>query len=448
MSHAPVWDSLSKKEPKIKGWCPSAYHPMMSRDGLIVRVKPRLAALNPEQLEVLAELATSYGAGVIELTTRANVQLRGLAKGEHHLILSQLAKAGLLEASSDDETRHNIVFSPYGSAKSDLFSQKLYHRLTHILKNDTFKILPQKFGFLIDISGACFVAGSTTKAALAKRLLADISGDIRIETSQTGTIIIRADTMPVGKEVKTLSQAIAIITDLLRWFIDTGGIGPDGRGRMKSHIASGKLPPEHLGGNTPPARAQHSPSPGPFHISKNATISGFHIAAAFGQFSASSFIYLAQIARNIKQTLRITPFRMVYFSTPNEADRTTLQNTILPKHKPHHCDLIISPQNALSHIYACVGAPYCLQTSLETRNLAHKAGQILNAKKSHNAPKKIMHISGCAKGCAYSKAASNTFVGNGDKFDLVINGAAWETPIKKHLTTDEILKLIQEDDVL
>ena len=31
--------------PEAKGWCPGAYRPMMSGDGLVVRVRPTLARL-------------------------------------------------------------------------------------------------------------------------------------------------------------------------------------------------------------------------------------------------------------------------------------------------------------------------------------------------------------------------------------------------------------------
>ena len=35
--------------PVAKGWCPGAYQPMQSGDGLIVRVRPRFARLNAKQ---------------------------------------------------------------------------------------------------------------------------------------------------------------------------------------------------------------------------------------------------------------------------------------------------------------------------------------------------------------------------------------------------------------
>ncbi|WP_252979256.1 hypothetical protein [Mameliella alba] len=35
--------------PEIKGWCPGAWRPMLSGDGLVVRVRPHLARLDADQ---------------------------------------------------------------------------------------------------------------------------------------------------------------------------------------------------------------------------------------------------------------------------------------------------------------------------------------------------------------------------------------------------------------
>jgi precorrin-3B synthase len=64
--------------PRKRGWCPTLYDPMETGDGLLVRVKPPAARLNPEQARALAAAAARYGNGIIELTQRGNLQIRGL----------------------------------------------------------------------------------------------------------------------------------------------------------------------------------------------------------------------------------------------------------------------------------------------------------------------------------------------------------------------------------
>ncbi len=59
------------------GWCPGALRPMPSRDGLIVRVKPRGATLSPAQAIGIAAAASTFGNGALDLTSHANLQIRG-----------------------------------------------------------------------------------------------------------------------------------------------------------------------------------------------------------------------------------------------------------------------------------------------------------------------------------------------------------------------------------
>ena len=74
----------------VKGWCPDAWRPMMAGDGLLVRVRPPLARLTARQVEGLCEAATRYGNGQIDLTSRANLQLRGATDTSWPALLADL----------------------------------------------------------------------------------------------------------------------------------------------------------------------------------------------------------------------------------------------------------------------------------------------------------------------------------------------------------------------
>ena len=68
----------------IKGWCPGALRPMASGDGLVLRIRARNGRLTPDQAQGIAGLARQHGNGLIDLTSRANLQLR-----DNHPILFQ-----------------------------------------------------------------------------------------------------------------------------------------------------------------------------------------------------------------------------------------------------------------------------------------------------------------------------------------------------------------------
>ena len=82
--------------PAIRGWCPGAHRPMRSGDGLVVRVRPPLGEITPRQCTGLADLAERYGQGALELTNRANLQLRGVADADHPALLDGLAALELI----------------------------------------------------------------------------------------------------------------------------------------------------------------------------------------------------------------------------------------------------------------------------------------------------------------------------------------------------------------
>jgi len=62
----------------VEAPCPSAGLPMASGDGLISRLRLPTGCITNRQLESLADRAEQFGHGVLELTNRGNLQVRGL----------------------------------------------------------------------------------------------------------------------------------------------------------------------------------------------------------------------------------------------------------------------------------------------------------------------------------------------------------------------------------
>lgn len=374
--------------PDVKGWCPGAFRPMMSGDGLVVRVRPPLGEVSAAQLRGLADLAEAHGSGVIEATARANLQLRGITEASYPALMQGLEALGLL-GDADSEARRNLVLDPY--AEDDL-CRTMAQALTEALSDPAFSTLPGKFGFVLDPGKA--------------RQLAGISGDVRIEGGTSG-LIVRADGNATGRTVADPEAAVALALDLTRWFLDSGGVGPDGRGRMARHIAGGAVLPDTLAGGTMPLPAAPRPMPGPQGAGLNA-------AAAFGQFSAASLRALAESGGPV----RVTPFRMLYLPAA----------LVLPEHP----DLILDPSDPLRQVQACTGAPGCSQASVQTREIARRLARRIPQGQ-------CWHVSGCAKGCVWPKPADVTLVGRDGAFDLVKPGTPWDDPIRRGLTPSDLI---------
>ena len=388
--------------PAIRGWCPGAWRPMPSGDGLVVRVRPPMGELSAAQAKGLADLAERFGAGLIDLTNRANLQLRGVAEAQLQALLEGLAALSLLDTDPQAEGRRNIVTDPFRTLGTRDLQTRICAALTEALRAPDLAPLPSKFGFVID--------------AGARRRLASVSGDIRIEASGA-RLIVRPDGAPGGRLVADEGEAVSLALGLARWFLASGGVGADGRGRMARRLRVGP-PPEALGGEAAPNPAAPPPLPG-------TDPRGLLVAAAFGQVSPADLRALASALG--EGVLRVTPWRMLLAAgAPDPAALALAAESE---------SLSIAPDDPMLRVDACAGAPGCPQASVETRGLARALAPAVPEGAR-------LHVSGCAKGCARPGRTDWTLVGREGRFDLVRNGAPWDAPAQSGLPAGRVAKII------
>jgi precorrin-3B synthase len=372
----------------IKGWCPGALQPMQSGDGLVVRIRPRGGRLDAKQAIWIAALAERYGNGLIDLTSRGNLQIRGVSDTSYPSLIDGLAEIGLLDADPGAESRRNILIAPFWTAGDEAVS--IVAELEQALVDGPDR-LPNKFGFAVDCG--------------EERVLADASADVRIERGASGQLIVRADGARYGRPVAR-DEAVKVALALARWFVDSGGAA-GGRGRMAAHIGAGSGPPEALGGIAKPAPSLAAPQPGPHP-------QGVMVGAPFGQMTHAALRDLAASA----QALRMTPWRMILAEGLHEM--------------PAGDGFVTRTNDPILRVAACSGAPRCTQAYAETRALAAALAPHLAAEAS-------LHISGCHKGCAHSGPASITLVAAENGFDLVRNGSVRDVPAMRGLSSAGIL---------
>ena len=204
----------------VKGWCPGAHRPMLSGDGLLVRVRPRHGRLTAEAALGLLRLAQRHGNGTIDLTSRANLQIRGVAEDAHEALLDGLFDLGLLDETPELESRRNVLVTPFWTAGDATHS--LAARLDDLLGE--LPDLPAKVGFAVDTG--------------PHPLLRDASADIRLERAPDGGLILRAEGAARGRAVTEADAGTALL-DMAHWLADR--ITPDRR-RMASVLAEHDLP--------------------------------------------------------------------------------------------------------------------------------------------------------------------------------------------------------------
>lgn len=102
----------SRRRPGVDA-CPGTLHLHHAADGWLARIRCPGGLLTAEQLSVLGGAARALGDGRLELTSRANVQIRGLPAGAAGDLSARLAPVGLLPSASHERVR-NILGSPLG----------------------------------------------------------------------------------------------------------------------------------------------------------------------------------------------------------------------------------------------------------------------------------------------------------------------------------------------
>ena len=347
---------------------------MQSGDGLVVRVRPTLGRLTPVQAQGLASLAQQYASPVLELTSRANLQLRGVCPDSYPALINGLRSLGLLDERADAEARRNLLLSPFWTESDG--TPAICDALNRALAATDAPALPGKFGFAIDMG--------------AQAVLRSASADIRLERLGD-QMLVYADGAATGACVP-LQQAVPTAMELARWFVACGGV-VNGRGRMARLLPRQALPAPFTTAPVPEAPAD-IPTVGP-------CATGVVVGLEFGQLPAETLHQLAALAQ-----LRITPWRGLVLEGLHIAPK-------LP-------ELITHTGDARLRVMACTGAPGCTQALGPTRALARFLGPLLPAGRT-------AHVSGCSKGCAHH-GATLTLVARAMGFDLIDHGTADAAP--------------------
>ncbi|APX25619.1 precorrin-3B synthase [Salipiger profundus] len=352
---------------------------MLSGDGLVVRVRPFRGELNRAQVLGLCDLAERFGNGLIELTSRANLQLRGIAQEDHLALLAALEGLGLLDLDPSFEARRNMLVAPDRSP-GDL-TDRLCTGLLEALPR--LPNLPEKMGYVIDTG--------------ARAWLGEAIGDFRLELAENGALLLRADGVALGRPVSE-AGAIPAIIELADWFVGTGGRD---NGRMARHVAKAMLP--EMWQRAAP-RAQGWPEPG---IDPEL---GAVLGVPFGALEPEALRGL--VAQSGASALRPLPGRMLRILCPQPEAAL-------------HPGFVSAPGAPEMRASACPGAPFCPAASVETRSLARTLARRASADTDAGGS---LHVSGCAKGCAHPRRADLTLVGRDGRFDLVRGGAPWDPP--------------------
>ncbi len=411
--------------PEIRGWCPGAFAPMPSGDGLLIRAKAVGSRMSAAQAREIARIAKSCGNGLIDLSQRAQLQLRGISEATIAEALRRLEAIGMLSPNADAERITNVIASPLAGLAADAFdANAMAAQLAAELQRDgALRALPPKFLFLLDDGGAL--------------PLADVEADVRVEAAANGEVAIRIAGVPDRAALVAANEALDAALRLARAFVELRNRHANQFRRVRTLVeALGADALPHAAGLTmlaftearAPVRWAHI-----FGAQRCGAVAYAGVGAPFGRWRADELAAVAEYAESEGTgELRLTPWRALLIITPDEeAARRVVA-------RAQHRDLITSADDMRLAVIACPGAPECPQAAAETR--AHVIDLAPLAQMIGGADGVGLHLSGCAKGCARQSASPITLLASAEGFDLIENAGADGAPRFRSLTFEAVMR--------
>jgi precorrin-3B synthase len=144
------------------------------------------------------------------------------------------------------------------------------------------------------------------------------------------------------------------------------------------------------------------------------------IGLAFGHAHATAIEELTHAAGDLGSTgLRTAPGRVLLVVGVTADGARRLADIA------QRLGFIVGAEDPRRQVVACAGAPICAAGEISTRALALSLANAAIA--GPDAP--MVHLSGCAKGCACPRATALTVVGIEGRCGVVVNGSARDEPL-------------------
>ncbi|HEY6255328.1 MAG TPA: precorrin-3B synthase [Xanthobacteraceae bacterium] len=451
-----------------RGACPGLAAPMPTGDGLLVRLACAGTTMGLDAAAALYAAARRYGNGIVEVTARGSIQVRGLSAASAPAFAETVAPLGI-----DAGDGVAILIDPLaGLEPAPAVDARV---LAGVVRSR--------------LAGASFAAALGPKVSIVidggRALHLDaVRADIRLRAAGTRwQVALGGDAttaMPIGLVADAAEAAMRLLEmiarhgpqarahDLIRsqeadalraaianLLIDVPGPGVQGADATREGAAGNSPPPcgEGLGvgvarcgtseqyGTTPlpipppqggresaaappqPDSAPVLPRPAAEPIGTHALASerfALGIALAFGHTDADALDDLIEAARRAgADGLRTAAGRaMLVIGLAADALQPLAADAA-------RLGFITRRDDPRRNVVACAGAPICASAEIAARSLAPSisaaAAPLLDGSLT-------IHLSGCPKGCAHPGAAALTIVGRPSGCDLIVGGSARGEP--------------------
>jgi len=329
--------------------CPGALELHRAADGWLARLRVPGGRTTSAQLAVIADLA-DRGNGIVELTSRANLQVRGLTPDAMGETARRLAAVGLLPSPAHERVR-NVLASPLAGRhrRSELAADDVVAALDRGLCADpALADLPGRVLFLVEDGSG---------------VLAGLRHDMALAPDRSGGIALLIDGIDSGVRAATADGAAAMVLGAAHAFRDASHEAGVWSVRELSGGAAGLIERLSARADTSDELSWPRVAPRPLAAGRERQADGRFAVTALaplGRLSPDQLRVLAGAAPDV----RVSPWRTVTVLDVPEPGVARLERVLAA------AELILEPGSGWSGLSACAGMGACSTARADVRAAA------------------------------------------------------------------------------
>lgn len=380
------------------------------KDSFMARLRIPGGIVKSYQLREIARTASELTTGYVQITTRANFQIRLIKPKDAPEVLRRIQSVGLHTRGAGADNIRNLTVNPTaGVDPYELIDCRPYiNELADlIISHREFYNLPRKFNIAFDGGGLIGAVEDTNDVGV--KAVKTVDGEVMFRIALGGATGHKAFARDLGVLVKP-DEVVSVVLAIVRVFIAHGNRSDRKRARLKHLLEKWTLEQylaetEKVLGNSLRKAAQE---PGELtypsqdlphsHVGafpqKQPGLQYLGVSVPVGQITPRQLLRLAELADNYGSgEIRLTVWQN--FIIPNIPDGyvETVKKAVL------RMGFATTQSHLASGVIACTGSRFCKYAATDTKAHAVEITKYIEKRVQLDQPVNI-HVTGCPHSCA------------------------------------------------
>ncbi len=378
-----------------------------SKEAFMARLRIPGGQMQTFQLREIAKLAAELTTGYVQITTRANLQIRLIEPKDAPEVLRRIQHVGLHTRGAGADNIRNLTANPTaGIDPVELIDTlPLCHEMAQIILNDrAFYDLPRKFNIAYDGGGLIGTVEDTNDIGCKAVKVGD---EVFFRIALGGATGHKAFARDLGVQVKP-AELNKVVAAVVRVYIANGNRGDRKKARLK-HLLEKWTIEQYLAETEKMLGYQLVRAPLEALDYRSQDLPHSHVGVYPQKQRGLNYVGVAVPVGHAspKQLIRLAEIADLYGS--GEVRLTVWQNFIIPNVPDAYVETVrkavrkmgfdTEQSNLRSGFIACTGNAYCKFAQVSTKAHALELMDYLDKRFQLDRPINI-HLTGCPNSCA------------------------------------------------